>query len=98
MTVPLPSSKPGSVYLFTAFTKYRPRVVNPGLLEYLINLTKVQFYRSFRIGSLYSVTEEAQFQVKKDLIRKRLLKYTRKAFRVILIDWSNGVYYGNRNR
>jgi ubiquinone/menaquinone biosynthesis C-methylase UbiE len=29
------------------------------------------------------VTEEAQFQVKKDLIRKRLLKYTRKAFRML---------------
>jgi len=29
------------------------------------------------------VTEEAQFQVKKDLIRKRLLKYTGKAFRML---------------
>ena len=29
------------------------------------------------------MTEEAQFQVKKDLIRKRLLKYTRKAFRML---------------
>ena len=29
------------------------------------------------------MTEEAQFQVQKDLIRKRLLKYTRKAFRML---------------
>ena len=29
------------------------------------------------------MTEEAQFQVKKDLIRKRLLKYTRKAFQML---------------
>ena len=58
-------------------------VGNPDPLEYLINPTKVKFYRSFRKGGHYSVTEEAQFQVKKDLIRKRLLKYTRKAFRML---------------
>jgi len=29
------------------------------------------------------VTKEAQFQIKRDLVRKRLLKYTRKAFRML---------------
>ena len=28
-------------------------------------------------------SEEARFQMKKDLVRKRLLKYTRKAFRML---------------
>ncbi len=29
------------------------------------------------------MTEEAEFQVNKDLVRKRLIKYTRRAFRML---------------